>query len=371
MREKLKWVIILSICGGVIIALANIKSRAPVENLDIELVTGIDIFILNEKDIEFRTIRETAVFLPNNRLVSKVTESKGYSSGATRESRQLKTSNEKIIGMVKVDLLSERYARYGIRTALDIHFNDTTVNDTAKFVVCKGDVKPVMEYKTPGYSSCGAFIDGLITSHNGVDFFSQEYSAKNMYARMDSEGRNIVMPYIELTEKGIELTGMALFKKDKMVAVADMRSARIMNMLLNNNVKGMMTLFNNENGYIDFDAKSSRKIKCNKVGDNYNFVIDLKLKGDIVSNTYYEKTINSVSEEKIFERLMAEKVTKECNDFIGKMKSQYKVDCLELGRVAAATYGRRKGIDWNEVIMDSKIEFNVEVKLNKQGRGKY
>ena len=97
----------------------------------------------------------------------------------------------------------------------------------------------------------------------------------------------------------------------------------------------------------------------------------IKIKGDIISNTYYEKAIDSVSDERNFEKLMEEEVTKQCNDFIGKMKSQYKVDCLELGRVAAATYGRRKGIDWNEVVMNSNIDFNVEVKLAKQGRGKF
>ncbi|MDP4179223.1 MAG: Ger(x)C family spore germination C-terminal domain-containing protein, partial [Bacillota bacterium] len=61
----------------------------------------------------------------------------------------------------------------------------------------------------------------------------------------------------------------------------------------------------------------------------------------------------------------------QCEEFINKMKTDYKVDCLELGRVAAAKYGRRTGTDWNKVVMDSDIKINVKVKLNKQGRGDY
>lgn len=371
MKQKLKWMLIISICGGIIVALTSLKSRESVENLDVEMVTGIDISTGESNAIEYRTIRETVVFSQEGKRISKITEARGYSSGGTREIRQLKSSKEKIIGLVKVDLLSERYARHGIITAIDIHFNDPNVNDTAKFAVCKGDLKSTMEYKTVGYTSFGDFVDGLITSHKGSDFFPDEYSAKNMYVRMDSEGRNIQMPYIELTEEGIQLTGLALFNKDKMIAVVDIKNARIMNMLHYNNVKGIVSIYNDKNGYIDFEAIANRKIKCNKVGDKYNFIINLKLKGDIISNTYYNRGIDSVSEERTFEKLMAENITKQCNEFINTMKSKYKVDCLELGRVAAATYGRRKGIDWNEAVMNSNIEFNVKVELDKQGRGKY
>jgi hypothetical protein len=63
-----------------------------------------------------------------------------------------------------------------------------------------------------------------------------------------------------------------------------------------------------------------------------------------------------------------------CMDFIGKMQSQYKIDVLELGRVAAANFGRGTGTDWNEVICNvdlTNIKVNVNVKVDNMGRGDY
>lgn len=53
------------------------------------------------------------------------------------------------------------------------------------------------------------------------------------------------------------------------------------------------------------------------------------------------------------------------------MQNEYKIDCLELGREAAAKYGRGENIDWDEVVCNSKIQVNVNVKLTGIGRGDY
>ena len=53
------------------------------------------------------------------------------------------------------------------------------------------------------------------------------------------------------------------------------------------------------------------------------------------------------------------------------MKNEYKVDCLQLGWVAAAKYGRDTGVDWDEVVSNSDIKVNVKVNVDKVGRGQY
>jgi hypothetical protein len=68
---------------------------------------------------------------------------------------------------------------------------------------------------------------------------------------------------------------------------------------------------------------------------------------------------------------MEEKIEKMCYNFLEKMKKDYKVDCLELGRVAAATYGRNTGVDWNEIVSNSDIKVNVKVNIDRYGRGDF
>jgi hypothetical protein len=50
------------------------------------------------------------------------------------------------------------------------------------------------------------------------------------------------------------------------------------------------------------------------------------------------------------------------------------VDVFELGRVAAANFGRGTGTDWNEVICNvdlTNIKVNVNVKVDNMVRGDY
>ena len=85
-----------------------------------------------------------------------------------------------------------------------------------------------------------------------------------------------------------------------------------------------------------------RKVKCYKQGDKYSFNIDLTFTGTVINNEMYADMIKDINKKKEFEKDMEKSIEKQCDDFIKIMKSDYKVDCLSLGREAAAKYGRQK-----------------------------
>ena len=114
-----------------------------------------------------------------------------------------------------------------------------------------------------------------------------------------------------------------------------------------------------------------RKIECYKQGDKYNFIIDITLKGTVINNEMYVDMMKDIKKKKEFEKDMAKSIEKQCDDFIKIMKNDYKIDCLGLGREAAAKYGRQKVIDWNKVVCSSDIKVNVKVMVDLQGRGDY
>lgn len=343
----------------------------PAEQMDVQVAYGTDFEKVTEDVYEYVITRCSYVFEEENKRSSKVIVSKGQSFAIARESRMQLADKAGIAGLEKVYIFSEAYARYGLRQSVDIIFKNPLVNDTAIFVISKNKSSDIMKYEPPIYATSADFIEMLIKSQRDLNFLPDEYDAMNIYVRLDSEGRNFLVPYIELNEEGIVLTGQAVFKEDKMVAKVDMKDSKTINMLKYSNVKGMFTIQKSAKEYIDFSANVKRKVKCLKKEDKYNFIIDLKLQGEIISNTFEEKLSLNTNNIKDFENAMAEQVKQQCNDFIGKMKNELKVDCLELGRVAAAKYGRRKGNDWNEIISNSTIEVNVKVKVDSHGRGDF
>jgi len=211
----------------------------------------------------------------------------------------------------------------------------------------------------------------MIKNSSGYNFFGKEYTIRDAYLMVESEGRNLVLPYIDISDDEFKINGAALFKKDKLVTLLRIGDTRVMNMLRENKSTGILTIQKSPEQFINMSAKVKRKVKCEKEEGKYKFEIDLKIQGDIVSNKLYKDLSNKVSVKKEFERDMEKNTKEACEDFLSKMKNEYKVDCLELGRIAAAKYGRGTGVDWNEIVSNSDIKVNIKVNVDKVGRGVY
>lgn len=343
-----------------------------VENLDIPVGIGYDLEEISEKNVSYRI--PIAIYLfEENDISSDILTGKGVSIGLTRENRQAKSNKSFLLGLERVLILSEKTATYGIRPILDILLNNPQINDRAPLVVYKGKAEDILNYKVKGYPNSAEYIEGLIRSAKQFNFFpDRQYSLMDAIVRVDAEGRNTLLPYIGIEEKDIKIEGLAIFKQDKMIAKTNIQEAKIINLLKENGVKGILTIQETSKEYIDFYAESKRKVECYKEGDKFKFIINLNLKGSINSNLLYKKLKKDPKVLKKFTSDLEESTKKMCEDFINKkIKNEYKTDVLDLGRVAAAKYGRGKGIDWNKVVNESTIEVNVKVKVDTEGRGDY
>lgn len=302
---------------------------------------------------------------------SKITGGKATTLGETRNRRQLEASKEFILGLEKSLVISEKYARFGVTTIMDILLNNPLVNDNAKIVVCNGTAKDILEYEVEKYSGREEYIGTLVEHLYKFNFFSHKYTLMDFIITSTSEGKNSVLPYIDIVDNELKITGLAIFNKDKMISKLDMEDVKILNLLRENNGKGILTIEKNSKEYVNYYPKSKSKAKCYKEGNKLKFVIDIKLNGPIISNELYKDLNSDPKVLKKFEEDMAKSVEKKCNIFINKMKSNLNVDILNLGSVAASKYGRGTGTDWNKEVLNSDIKVNVKVKVDSQGRGDY
>ncbi|GAA0179778.1 Ger(x)C family spore germination protein [Clostridium sediminicola] len=343
-------------------------THLPVENVNIPSGVGVD-FISDNK--EYSVPISFYNYGGNGEISSIISTGVGSSLSGTRRSRQLLTNKKMILGLERVYIFSEEYSKFGIKNLIDIEFKNHNINDTALLSVCKGKVEDILRYKVPTYPSASDYLEGMLEHSTAFNFFSDNYKMMDVFVRMHVEGRNVVLPYIEVIDKKLKITGMALFKKDKMVRKIDIDETKVMNLLRENKVKGMLTLQENIRENINYYAQTTRKVRCEKKENKYTFFIDLSLNGQIVENELFPDIHESAETMRKFESQMIEKVEKMSYDFIKKMQNVYRVDCLELGRVAAAKYGRETGVDWDKVVSNSDIIVNVKVKVDDMGRGEY
>ncbi|MFL0194949.1 Ger(x)C family spore germination protein [Clostridium sp. WILCCON 0269] len=366
-----KYICILLLCVGITVFFSTgLKQQQPVEELDIISGLGADLKI-EDSQVDHIIPMSVYLFEPKEKVESILRTGTAKTKGETRQNRQLSDDKQNILGLEKVFIISEDQAIYGLKDWTDILFRNPYLNDTAYTAVCKGKASDILGTKLRDYPSSADFIEGLIKNSVFHNFFSDGYRVMNLFLSIGSEGYNPVLPYIELTNGGIEITGMTLFNHDRMVSKISVDELRFMNIMRENNVKGILTLQKTPDKYINYYATSKRKVSCTKTGDRYKFTIDISLEGDLITDTLYKDLQKDSKKNAEFNRDMSQEVKKKCNDFISKMKNNYKVDCLQLGKFAAAKYGRHTGKDWNSIVCNSKIDVNVKVQIKKTGRGDY
>ena len=373
MKKNMDIIFIVVLCGALILVFFSGEKihLLSVEDLGISVGIGMGINKDGEGNIIYRVTSTANSYKEDSSVETLEGTGLGSTIGKTRENRQKKIGKEFFLGLTKVYLIEEEYARYGIRNIMDVNFNNTVVNDNAFLLVCKGRNEEYFKYTTSGYDNSAEYISDMINNLANYNFFKEDYMVKDAALSLDAEGKNIVSPYIEITKDGIKVKGMVVFKKDKLATILDMKDTRIMNMLRDNKVKGILTIQKDSEKYVNYQAQSKRKITCRKIGDKYTFTIDLNLRGDIINNELYKDIAAKIEVTNKFEEDMAKQVKEMCTGFLDKMKNEYKIDLLQLGWVAAAKYGRDTGVDWDEVISNSEIVVNVKVHVDKLGRGQY
>lgn len=367
--------VILMICLWFIFLLSlPISHVEPVENKAVEIGAAFDVDnAANNKDFFYKITRNVSLYSDvNDKLFSQNLEGVGYSIGKTRENRQDKDNKIPLQGMEKAYLFSEAQAKLGIRPCIDILFKNPYLSDNGVFALCSGQGKNILELNIPGYVSPLDYIYGLIKNSRSSNFFSDNYDMATAYIRIDGEGRNMVVPFIEIKENSPYIWGCGIFIKDTLRSKIDMNEAKIMNLLRENNVMGIVSINDSEKKYIDYQCISHKKVKCEKLNGRYTFTITLNLKGSILNNEINDNVINDKHILKNFEQLFSQEIEKESYKFIDKMQHEYKVDWLELGKYAVAKTGRKTNTDWNEeVINNSDIVVKVNVTISTLGRGDY
>lgn len=341
-----------------------------VENMEIPVAVGSDI----EKNSEnaFYSIPLLVYSFQNvNQVMSTTIIGSNGNLGQTIQNRQLKEGKKSVIGLNRIFLFSEESSRFGIKSFLDIWIKNQATNDRALCAVCKGKAEDLFKYKTTEFSNAAEYVEGMIKNLREYNFFSMQYTVMDLIVRMDTEGRNALLPYIELKNNSIETTGLAIFKGDVMVGKADMIETRIINILKENKVKGILTLQKDLRHYINCYAYSKRKVKCYKEDGKYKFIIYLDIQGNMMSNELYSNISSDYNVLKKYEADMKNYVEKKANESIKNIKCKYKTDILDLGKVAVAKYGRGTGTDWDKVVCDSEIQVNVKFRVNTEGRGEY
>lgn len=304
-------------------------------------------------------------------LSSSVKTGYGVTPAETRESRQLISNKQFMLGVEKLYIIGEALAKKGLEIPVEIFYRNPTTNDNSFFIISHNKPVEIFKFNVIGYPSSSDYIEGMLKNAKYYNFFSTNYKISDVFLNLDAEGKNVILPYIDIVKQKLTIVGLGIFKKDKLVGELNIQDSKTYNMLSGTDGKGVISLLISPAKHLDCYVNVKRNVKVYKTGNQYKFVINLKFAGDLVSNTLYNKGMNQTSINSEIQTKLEESIKKECELFIIKLKDEYKVDALGLGKYGVAKYGRGMNIDWDDVFDNAKIEVNVKVKIDRIGRGNF
>lgn len=338
-----------------------------VEDVSIPMAVGYDIKEMDGKEY----VVPILMAVQDQQETGIIQIGEGNSLGESREDRSSKMDKKLILGVERSYIISEAQARLGVRELLDILVRNPRTNDRGYVSVCSGKAYDILKQKNIKGVNPAEYTENLIKNLNEAYFYVKNFTAIDMIVRVDAEGKTLVLPYIEMKDGGLQNTGLAIFKGEKMIGVANLNETKFINLMKFNGGKGMITIQENVKEYINFYGKSKRKVKCFKENGKYNFIINIDLKGTVVSNVLYKNLDNDPKEVEKCQNEIEKEVESQCQDVVEKINKEYKTDVLGLGKYAVAKYGRDTGQDWNDIVPKSNIKVKANVTLESQGRANY
>lgn len=344
---------------------------SQIEDIDFVAGLGCDIDTSMEKKIYSIPVL-TYDFSDINQPSSILIETKGSSPVEARVNRQLHTGKKFSLGTEKVYVFSKKFAEEGISFVLDGLMKINQVSNSAVVVTTSNDPRDILTLKIPGYPTAPDYMLGLIKSLQSYSYFLNKQTLSTAYIQNSTEGCKFLAPNLDIVNDKIYFTSLSVFDKGKMVSSIPITLMKYVNILRNHSGSGIAAFSLDDNNLLTFNVTSKRKVKCTKNENNtFNFDIDLDVKGSLSNNNTSTIKIGDFPyRKKELEEKIASYMQSSLIDFINIMKTDYKMDLLNLGYIAASKYGRHKITDWDEEILKSTINVNVNFKISRFGLGR-
>lgn len=290
------------------------------------------------------------------------------------DARVVNQSNWKVyFGDLKGFILGKEFAMHGTEM-LDVLYRNPMLSLTPYMVVAEGTAEEIIKLQpTPSYAGgIGSFFLEMFRNAPKRNFIP-DATIYNFMLNSTTPGFNPVLPVISAQDNGkIKITGAALFKKNKMVAMVSEEEMQVLTWLRGEKSEGYIpfTLTGeppNSRNQINYRCQNKRKVKARLENGVPVFDVEIQLEGSIfeVSGSY-QLAGHQLNLEKA-ERALAQQVKRRCEDFIQDLQHQYRVDAILMGKYARVHWPELVEQDWDEIFCNSVI--NVEVKANIFGYG--
>lgn len=363
--KLLRNIIITILCT---LFLCGCHDMEPIENLAVIIGFGYDIEKKeNTKEEKLVSSIEYISIKKKEEAGTDYFNGKSKSIYTSLEDYKVKQGKPFRYGSELIYLISEERAKYGIDDIIFDLVSYPSVNINAKVLICKDKCKDYFSLK-PDSGSTSEHLSDMVKFANEEYFYSNYYTVNDLLCMYYQKGRVLYLPYIEIINENPKLSGVAIFKKNKLYKIVPNKEAKLINVLRNSDNNGIITIHSKKPlEYLEMEGKSKVKVKVSKNKERLKYDIKVDIIGDLRIDTIDEKEFDKKYIKEL-EKKFANKLKKDLNKEIKKIQKEYDVDCLDITKYALAEFGQDS--KYNDIKYFSSADINLDVKVKIESTGK-
>jgi spore germination protein KC len=279
-------------------------------------------------------------------------------------------------GQCKIYIFGKKQAKSGIRDEVDYLARHPKPRGNSFLYVSEGEANELLKLVPPLERYSGEALKKLTVSESGLITTLRDVDMGLM-----GESESVSMPYIKklnsreyarkLHETIPVIDGMAIFKKDQMVGVLNLKESRGL-LWLKDDVKSSTVSIKpkGEDGAITMTPTLGQMKVSPQIKDGrWIMNVTIAIEGDIVQNETHLNLMNVDVMMKItkeYEAALKERVTLT----IEKLQQEYKTDVIDFGRRFHQKYPkewRKVRSKWDEKFPEVEVKFTVSAKVRRPG----
>jgi Ger(x)C family germination protein len=303
-------------------------------------------------------------------LSSRIDKTSGLSIGNARGQKPYSAPGLYSPGVAATIVFGEELASIGINDVVEALFRGAKIPKTEDLAVSEGRAENILRVPIKDYPSMAEYLSGLL--HNSPNRAFIPATTVYHFGIGRNPGKNPIMPLLTIIDEKVEVTGTAIFNKERMIGKANLDETRSLMMLRGIKATGNVSYIIEREGQMldkgSVDLKNSRKVKVERNGDDFTFQITIMLEGNLIEHQFGKLFTENEDLRKMIEDQIVADITEDCQKFIVKMQGEYQVDCIDISKYALAKWRKelKNKVDQG-FIENANIKVEVKMKLKDVG----
>lgn len=281
-----------------------------------------------------------------------------------------KQANQKLFyGHTRIIAIGEDLARVGVNSVMDTFRRDPQIRRLLWPLIVKGKASDLLRIKPEVEQIPTVYIMSMI--ENGVKTGQiPDMNLGKFYISLSSKSRQPYLNYVEARKDDIKWSGVAVFRRDKMVGTLNESEAWMMMRIREEKVGGPIVFSYQEDPekLVSFDMNTIQTDERFSYEDGrVHAAFKVFVEGDLIGKTFATdfSDLNEIKDLEGYAELFLEKETKK---MVYRLQKEYTADILGIGNKLKAYHPDIwSRIRWPEDFAEAVITVIYDVKLRRTG----